>query len=310
MQGEELASATGRATVRLRLQVAYDGRRFHGFVAQRAPLRTVASALADAIAKVVRLDSAPELTCAGRTDAGVHAWDQWAHVDLPIAPKEASDLGAPGDAGPSLARLALGGLDLGGLQRRLVKLLAPEIVVRSASLAPKGWDARHSALSRTYRYTVLTSPVPDPFQAGVVWWAPGELDLRAMQLASDAIVGEHDFSSFCRRQRRANGEPISRVRRVLDAGWVQTAPGTVRFEVTANAFCQQMVRSLVGTLVDIGRGRRRAGELSGVLRAQDRAAAGPLAPPDGLVLWHVAYPPEAEAEAEALAEAEAVAGSG
>ena len=267
--------------MRLRLQVAYDGRRFHGFAAQAVGVRTVAGVLAGALGKVLRLDSPPALTCAGRTDAGVHAWDQWLHADL-----------RPG-----------GPVDLAGLQRRLLKLLAPEVVVRGVGLAPQGWDARHTALSRTYRYTVLTTAVPDPFRAGFVWWRPGPLDVRAMQLACDAVVGEHDFSSFCRSQVRGGvagaevGEsdrvPASLVRRVMDAGWREAEPGVLRFEVRANAFCQQMVRSLVGTLVEVGAGRRRAGEMLSVIRARDRAAAGTVAPPDGLVLWQVAYPPSA-----------------
>ena len=211
-------AAPSGPSVRVRLQLAYDGRRFHGFAAQAAGVRTVAGVLAGALQKVLRLAGPVELTCAGRTDAGVHAWDQWVHLDVPV--EEATEL------------------DLAGLQRRLIKLLGPEVVVRSASLAPERWDARHSALSRTYRYTVLTTATPDPFRAGFVWWSAEPLDLRSMQLACDALVGEHDFGSFCRKQTRADGEPATLVRRVLSAGWEELAPGELRFEVTANAFCQ------------------------------------------------------------------------
>jgi tRNA pseudouridine38-40 synthase len=252
--------------------VAYDGRRFHGFAPQAVGVRTVAGTLAGALERVLRLPAPPDLTCAGRTDAGVHAWDQWVHLDVPEPPA---------------------GLDLEGLQRRLVKLLGPEIVVRSASLAPPSWDARYSALSRTYRYEVLTSAVPDPFRAGFVWWLPGGLDRRAMDLACDAVIGEHDFASFCRRQAGSDGEPMTLVRRVAHAGWSEPEAGLLRFEITANAFCQQMVRALVGTLAEVGAGKRRAGDMLGVLRARDRAAAAPVAPPDGLVLWAVRYPAEA-----------------
>lgn len=281
-ESPEPPAAPSGPSVRVRLQVAYDGRRFHGFAAQAAGVRTVAGVLAGALEKVLRLPEPPLLTCAGRTDAGVHAWDQWVHLDVP------EDL-APGPISPSGST----GPDWAGLQRRLVKLLAPEVVVRSVSVAPEGWDARHSALARTYRYTVLSTPTPDPFRAGFVWWLPTEsLDLRAMQLACDALVGEHDFTSFCRKQVRADGEPAPLTRRVARAGWEQLEPGVARFEVRANAFCQQMVRSLVGTLVEVGTGRRRAGEMLSVLRARDRAQAGAVAPPDGLVLWEVAYPPD------------------
>jgi len=257
-------AAPSGPSVRVRLQVAYNGRDFHGFALQAAGVRTVASVLSATLAKVLQLPEPPVLTCAGRTDTGVHAWDQWVHVDVPAS------------------------LDVTGLHRRLVKLLAPEIVVRGVDIAPAGWDARHSALSRTYRYDVLTTPVPSPLNAGFVWWLPGALDLRAMSLACDAIIGTHDFGSFCRKQGDA-----TLVRRVMDAGWSSPAPGLLRFEITANAFCQQMVRSLVGTLVDIGGGKRRAGEMLSIIHAKDRAVVvGALAPPDGLILWEVRYPDE------------------
>ena len=250
--------------MRVRLQVAYDGRRFRGFADQPPGVRTVAGVLKSALQKVLRLPDPVELTCAGRTDAGVHAWDQWVHIDVPEARRD----------------------DIGALARRITKLLGPEVVVRSAQPAPAGWDARHSALSRTYRYSILTTPAPDPFRAGFVWWFPSALDQRAMELACDPLVGTHDFSSFCRRQ-----EGRSTVRHVRSAGWDQPEPALFRFEITADAFCQQMVRSIVGTLVDVGTGRTRAGEMRSILRAGDRSRAGTVAPPDGLVLWRVSYPP-------------------
>ena len=252
-------------SVRVRLRVAYDGRRFHGFAPQAGGVRTVAGVLASAMARILRLPAPPTLTCAGRTDAGVHALDQWVHVDL------SESVSA----------------DLDGLQRRLVKVLGPEVVVSSVGIAPEGWDARRSALARTYRYTVLAAPVPDPLCAGFVWWHPKPLDRRSMDLACDAVVGEHDFASFCRRQGDA-----TLVRRVTAAGWTEPGDGTLVFEITANAFCQQMVRSIVGTLVEVGSGRRRAGEMLSIVNAHDRAAAGGLAPPEGLVLWTVTYPPD------------------
>ncbi|MFI5040675.1 MAG: tRNA pseudouridine synthase A [Acidimicrobiales bacterium] len=299
-------TAPSGPSVRVRLQVAYDGRRFHGFAAQAAGVRTVAGVLASALQRVLRLPEAPVLTCAGRTDAGVHARGQWVHFDLPapaspaaaepaaVEPAPASAEHAGGTGAPTVAAELVPdlGLDLAELVRRLVKMLGPEVVVRHAGISPPGWDARHSAISRTYRYTVLTTPVPDPFTAGFVWWLGQPLDLRSMQLACDALVGERDFSSFCRKQLRADGHIASPVRRVSDAGWSEPDEGLARFEITANAFCHQMVRSLVGTLVDVGTGRRRAGEMLGIIRARDRAAAGSVAPPDGLGLWSVGYPPE------------------
>jgi tRNA pseudouridine38-40 synthase len=252
-------------SVRVRLRIAYDGRGFHGFAPQAAGVRTVAGVLAGALQRVLRMPGPVELTCAGRTDTGVHAWDQWVHLDVPADRVD----------------------DLEGTRRRLVKLLGPEITVRAASVAPEGWDARHSALSRTYRYTILTSDAPDPFRAGFVWWLPGGLDRRAMELACDALVGEHDFASFCRKR-----EGTTLTRRVIAAGWCEPEPDVLRFEISANAFCHQMVRSIVGTLAEVGAGKRRAGDMLGVVRAADRAKAGALAPPDGLVLWRVDYPPD------------------
>lgn len=256
------------------MTIAYDGSGFHGFAPQVAGIRTVGGVLAGALERVLRLPAPPVLTCAGRTDAGVHAWGQVAHVDLP----------AEGRAGP---------LDLANLQRRLVKLLAPAVVVRDIGLAPPGWDARRSARSRSYRYRVLNRPVPDPFLHGQVWLVETPLDLPAMRLACDPLIGEHDFASFCRKEKdREKDKEGSLVRRVLDAGWVDLGDGLLRFDITATSFCQQMVRAIVGTLVDVGIGRRRAGEVTGILRAADRSTAAPVAPPDGLCLWEVRYPNE------------------
>ena len=254
--------------VRVRMTVAYDGAGFHGFAAQAAGVPTVAGALAGALERVLRLTGPPAITCAGRTDAGVHAWGQTAHVDLPV------------------------GVDVDDLRRRLVKLLAPQIVVRSLDLAPPGWDARRSARSRSYRYMVLNRALPDPFWHGRVWHVEQPLDRRAMELACDPLIGERDFSSFC---RRPTGEPAaSLTRNVTYAGWVDGGDGIVRFDITATAFCHQMVRSIVGTLVDVGLGRRRAGEMVGILQARDRSAAGSVAPPEGLCLWSVGYPDDLE----------------
>ena len=251
--------------VRLRLLVAYDGSGFRGFAAQDDPgVRTVAGSLAGAVERV--LGHPVELTCSGRTDAGVHAWGQVVSFD---------------------ARAA--GLDVDRLQTSVNRMLGPEVVVREAEIAPEGFDARHSARSRTYRYTVLNRPVPDPFLAATSWHVPDPLDLRAMILACDPLIGEHDFSSFCRAPKRRDGQPASLVRRVLDARWEDLDDGVLRFTIEANAFCHQMVRSIVGTLVDAGRYKVHAGDVMGILRARDRAAARQLAPPQGLVLHEVRF---------------------
>ncbi len=252
-------------SVRLRATVAYLGAGFRGFAAQPGQ-RTVAGVLGAALARHLR--HPVELACAGRTDAGVHAWGQVISFD------------------------AAAGVDVGGLRRAINRAVGPDIVLRSVSLAGAGFDARRSALGRRYRYTVLNRPVGDPFLAATAWHVEAPLDLRAMRLACDPLYGEHDFSSFCRRPRAAPGaEPGSLVRRVGDVGWSVPGDGLLRFDIEASSFCQQMVRSIVGTMVDVGRAKRRPGEMAGILRARDRAAAASPAPPHGLCLWEVRYPP-------------------
>jgi tRNA pseudouridine38-40 synthase len=250
--------------VRVRLTVAYDGSGFHGF-AVNPGVPTVGGTLREALEKVLR--SPVELTCAGRTDAGVHAWGQVVSFDTRAE-----------------------GFDPVALQRSLNRLCAPAIVVREAAVAPEGFDARHSALARTYRYTVVNRPVPDPFLAHLAWHVDQPLDLDLLRLGCDPLVGTHDFSAFCRRPKRSDGGEASLVRQVQRAGWDDLGNGVLRFEITANAFCHQMVRSVVGTLVEVGLARLHAGDILSILAGRDRAAAGKLAPPQGLCLWGVEYP--------------------
>ena len=250
--------------VRVRATVAYDGSGFAGFAAQPPGVRTVAGALASALSRV--LGQAPiTLTCAGRTDAGVHAWGQVVSFDAPAERFE-----------PARVR------------RSVNKLLGPAIVVRDIEATDDpGFDARFSAQARRYRYTVLCDAVPDPFLAATAWWVPQPLDVPLLRLACDPLLGEHDFSSFC---RRPDDPDAKLVRNVLDARWdVEDGGRVLRFWIEANAFCQQMVRSITGTIVDCGLGRRHPGEVNAILNARDRAAAGPVAPPQGLCLWAVRY---------------------
>jgi len=286
---------SGQATVRWRLRVAYDGSGFHGFAAQEG-LPTVAGTLAEALSRVTR--TPVTLTCAGRTDAGVHALDQMVHFDVPVERSSA--------------------LEPAALIKSCNSQIGPAIVVRTAEIAPDGFDARHSATSRRYRYLVVNAPVPDPLLAGLTWHVPDPLDLRAMVSAADALLGEHDFRAFCRRVPGTTADdPIPR--RVVDARWTKldgrpsgartagtsdldaernaaTGPSLapvvgdlLAFEIEANAFCHQMVRSLVGTLVEVGRGRKRASDMLPILRSADRSQAGQPAPPHGLTLMVVRY---------------------
>jgi len=254
-------------TVRVRLTVAYDGAGFSGFAAN-VGVRTVAGTLAEAIGRVLR--HRVELTCAGRTDAGVHAAGQ---VVTFAAAGETTE-----------------GLDLDGLVRAVNHLCGPAVAVRDPAVVADDFDARFSATARRYRYLVLNRPDPDPFRARFSWHVERPLDVWPMTLACDPFVGEHDFSAFCRRPKRPGGEPASLVRRVTEAVWTDDGDGVLRFEIEAGSFCHQMVRSIVGTMVAVGAGRKRAGDVAAIVRGGDRAAAGDLAPPHGLTLLSVRYP--------------------
>lgn len=265
-------SSDGPAVRRACLFLAYDGAQFHGF-AVNADVRTVAGELNTALTRIV--GRTVDVTGAGRTDAGVHAWGQVVSVDLPTT------------------------IDLDGLPRRLTKMCSPGIVVRSAEWVTPDFDARFSAVWRHYRYLVLAEPVGDPLLEYSAWWVATPLDLALMRLACDPLIGEHDFSSFCRKPADVtspSGEirSASLVRRVLSAHWSEQRSEKGQyllwFDIRATAFCHQMVRSIVGTLVDVGLGRIPPGSLMEIIAARDRSRAGQVAPPQGLTLWEVGYP--------------------
>lgn len=199
---------------------------------------------------------------AGRTDAGVHALGQV--VSVP---------GAPDDVDPERVLAALNGM------------LAPRIVTSSVQLAPHDWHARFSAKSRTYIYAILNTPLPDPFLARTTWFLPGALDVAQMNEAAGHLVGEKDFFSFGRLPETPNATGV----RTLFELRVWRQGGVVLVKARANAFLQQMVRSLVGTLAQVGQGRRSPSDVPGILEARDRSAAGPVAPPEGLCLVSVEY---------------------
>ena len=278
-----MEESAGAATQRWRLLVAYDGAAFRGFAVQ-PEVPTVAGALRQALERTARLSKAPLITCAGRTDAGVHARGQVVHVDLPPIPYD----------GP-------------GLARAINRQLAPQVVVRRAEEVGPDFDARRSATGRTYRYLVWNAPEPDPLLAPIAWQVSDALDLVAMRTASDVLLGSHDFRSFCRRPPGSDAsEPIvrlvTRARWSLDAGpEASDADGAVpadlsgaaarllRFDISASSFCHQMVRSLVASLVDVGRGRQNAAGLLERLRAASRQSMPEPAPAEGLCLVSVDY---------------------
>lgn len=256
----------------VRLVVAYDGTDFRG-LAPNPGVRTVVGELERVIEPLIGVK--PDIVMSGRTDAGVHAHGQVLSFEMP-------------DTAAELDRI----------QRSVNSRLGPELVVREITEAPPDFSARFSATGRRYRYLVINRPVDDPFLSRTGWWVDsstrGPLDVEAMNTACPHVIGEHDFSSFCRRPRHravddGRADEVSLVRRVDDARWVDLGDGLLRFDIRGSAFCHQMVRSIVGFMVAVGTGKRRADELPDVLAARDRSAAENPAPPHGLTLWQVDY---------------------
>jgi tRNA pseudouridine38-40 synthase len=265
---EPAAPAGAGGFVRLRLDLSYDGTEFSGW-ARQPGRRTVEQSVADALATVLRLPDPPTLVAAGRTDAGVHALGQVAHVDLPTE------------------------LEPADLVRRLQGVLPDDVVARSVALAPPGFDARFSAAGRTYSYRV-TDAAPDPLRRRdtVVW--PKRLDVDAMSAAAASLTGEHDFAAYCRP--RAGGTTIRTLRRLE----VMRADVVV-VTAEADAFCHNQVRAMVGALLVVGEGRRPVEWPAAVLVAEVRDSAVGVAPPHGLTLLRVDYPPDDQLAARASA---------
>lgn len=269
MNEHEAHSERGQRTVRLDL--SYRGTGFRGFAANEG-VRTVAGELSAALERI--LGEAPELTVAGRTDAGVHATAQV--VSFRVG-REGLQRITGGQSKSRLGRLALS----------LNRMLNPEIALTAASLADDSFDARHSATGRAYEYRVRNAAVPDPRSADFEWHVAARLDIGQMNAAAGHFVGEHDFTSFCRRPK--DRPDASLVRTVSTARWSGNG-AEMLFEIEANAFCHQMVRAIVGQCVALGRGDRAAGDVPAVLAARSRDAAAAIAPPHGLTLVSVSYP--------------------
>lgn len=259
--------------MRLRLDLAYDGGGFHGWAVQPG-LRTVQGDLEQALRTVLRRDAVP-LTCAGRTDTGVHARGQVVHVDT--SAEELAPLAGRDGAGPPEA-----------LARRLNGVLAPDVRVREVREAADGFDARFSAVWRRYVYRVADGPsVADPLLRGHVlaWGRP--LDLAAMNEAATRLLGEHDFAAYCRTR-----EGATTIRALHTLVWERDDRGLAMATVRADAFCHSMVRALVGALLAVGEGRRTPGWPGQVLATERRDPAVLVVPAHGLCLEEVAYPPD------------------
>ncbi len=257
---------------RLRLDIAYDGTAFHGWAGQPG-LRTVQGELEAWIARVLRLEQPPELVCAGRTDAGVHARGQVAHLDVECT-----------DAATTAQMLG----------RRLRRVLGDDLVVNRVRPAPDGFDARFSAVWRRYVYR-LAEPdsALDPMRRAMVVRLSDALDLDAFNAAAASLLGLRDFAAFCRAR-----EGATTVRTLLQARAVR-ADGLVQVTVRADAFCHSMVRSLVGALVTVGTLRRDAAWLARVADAGVRSGQYTVMPAHGLVLEEVGYPPDDQLAARA-----------
>jgi tRNA pseudouridine38-40 synthase len=269
---------------RVRIDLSYDGGGFSGWARQPGQ-RTVQQVLEDALSQILRADPPVQLTVAGRTDAGVHARGQVAHADVPLA--------AWLDAAPVILR-------------RLARLLPPDVRVRRIGVAPDGFDARFSALSRRYCYRVCDDVTgPDPLRRHDTLWYRREIEIGPMNEAAALLLGEHDFAAFCRRR-----EGATTVRELLSLSWSRPeprvpeptvpermapesgVPGSRVAEVTviADAFCHSMVRALVGALLKVGEGARPPSWPAQVLTARVRDSAVPVVPPHGLCLEEVCYP--------------------
>jgi len=264
--------------VRIRLDLAYDGAGFHGWAAQPG-LRTVQGELETALATVLRHDDVA-VTCAGRTDTGVHARGQVTHLDLP----DGLLAEAAGRARDTPSRT---------LRRRVNGVLDPDVRVRRVTIAPPGFDARFSATWRRYVYRVADDPATvDPLVRGHVLAWGRRLDVVAMDAAAQHLLGEHDFAAFCKRR-----EGATTIRTLLDLRWERSADGLALGTVRADAFCHSMVRALTGCLVAVGEGRRDVEWPAAVLSAGVRDSAVTVAPAHGLTLEEVGYPDDADLEA-------------
>jgi tRNA pseudouridine38-40 synthase len=272
----EPAIDSGGGFVRLRLQIAYDGTEFAGWAVQ-AGQRTVAGVLDDALSTVFR--TPVQLRAAGRTDTGVHASGQVAHVDVPVD--------ALPHAYPRTRRV--GDAEFLPLVRRLGRFLPQDVRVLDIARAAAGFDARFSALRRHYVYRLSTAAFGvEPQQARFVTAWPRALDVDAMTEASRHLIGLHDFAAFCRQR-----EGATTIRDLQRLDWSRDGE-LVTAHVTADAFCWSMVRSLVGALLAVGEHRREPAWCATLLTATQRSSDFAAAPPQGLTLVGVDYPPDGE----------------
>ena len=258
------------------VSLAYHGARFHGFARQEnPPQRTVQGELEAALSTLLRRRATT--VCAGRTDAGVHALGQV--VNCPVSAGELSSLGSAAV--------------LDKMRVSLNALTGDDVAVRALRPGPPAFSARFDAVRRVYRYRIVCGPVPPLFLRDFSWWHRTPLDVDAMRAAAARFVGEHDFKSFCRAASAQGKNTVRTVESVEVFEEEALGESCLSVEVVGNAFLHSMVRTMVGTLVEVGEGKRAPQSVAGVLAACDRAAAGETAPAQGLVFERVDYPPAA-----------------
>lgn len=268
------------STVRIRLDLAYDGTDFAGWAAQPG-LRTVEGEVSGALTRMLRSPSPVGVTVAGRTDAGVHARGQVAHADIEASAWEA----VPGrsDRPPEAAAVT-----------RLNGILPADVVARRVSLAAEGFDARFSAVRRRYLYRICDDPATlDPLRRGDTVLVKRQLDAGLMDEAARGVLGLQDFAAFCKKR-----EGATTIRTLLDYSW-RRVDGVLEGTVVADAFCHSMVRALVGVVVPVGEGRYAVGWPAEVLAARARDPRVTVMPAHGLSLEEVVYPPDSELAARA-----------
>lgn len=266
--------------MRIRLDIAYDGTHFHGW-ARQTSLRTVQGTLEDALALVLgtayTTGPAPRLVVAGRTDAGVHAAGQVAHLDLDPDLLDALGRSRPTYGSP---------LDLLAQRVRGVLGKYPDVTVREIREAPEGFDARFSAVWRRYAYRVADSTAGyDPLERARTTNVNARLDVEAMDAAARSLIGLHDFAAYCRPR-----EGATTIRTLLEFDWRRDENSVLIANVRADAFCHSMVRALVGACVAVGRGRLSIEDVATLRDAQERTSAFPVLAARGLTLMEVGYP--------------------
>ncbi len=248
----------------IRLLIEYDGTNYHGWQRQAAPHgeegdahQTIQGTIEDVLTRIIKQPA--KVVAAGRTDAGVHAMGQVVHFKTTLQINESSWVKA------------------------INSLLPADIVIKKAEYVPEEFHARFDAKSKVYKYVILNSGLPSPFQRNYVWHIKQPLNISLIKEASQYLIGHHDFSSF-----RASDCSAKSPLRTLDRLEIEEVP-SILFIFEARSYLQHMVRNIVGTLVEVGLGKTTPSDIKNILERRDRRSAGPIAPPQGLYLAEVRY---------------------